>query len=94
MEENKQGTSKPTIDKEYLKKLAEKIKAEKARKESLQKKPENESTTPPPPPMASISPTLLDDDDEEEDMAAEKTAIIDLTALSGHTADARLTILD
>ncbi|HPA56576.1 MAG TPA: hypothetical protein PLT70_04010, partial [bacterium] len=79
MEENKQGTSKPTIDKEYLKKLAEKIKAEKARKESLQKKPENESTTPPPPPMASISPTLLDDDDEEEDMAAEKTAIIDLT---------------
>ena len=93
MDENKQGTGKPVIDKEYLKKLAEKIKEEKARKESLQKKPESGST-PPPPPMASISPTLLDDDDEEEDMAAEKTAIIDLTALSGHNADARLTIID
>lgn len=92
MEENKQGNAKPTIDKEYLKKLAEKIKAEKSRKEFLQKK-ENDST-PPPPPMASISPTLLDDEDEDEDMAAEKTAIIDLTALSGHTSDARLTIID
>ena len=38
MDENKQGTGKPVIDKEYLKKLAEKIKEEKARKESLQKK--------------------------------------------------------
>lgn len=92
MDENKQGTGKPVIDKEYLKKLAEKIKEEKARKESLQRKPESGST-PPPPPMASISPTLLDDD-EEEDMAAEKTAIIDLTALSGNTADARLIIID
>ncbi|MGI6394319.1 MAG: FHA domain-containing protein [bacterium] len=92
MEENKQGTNKPTIDKEYLKKLAEKIKAEKARKESLQKQSED-SATPPPPPLASIASALLDDDDEEE-MASEKTAIIDLTALSGHSADARLTILD
>ena len=93
MEENKQGTGKPTIDKEYLKKLAEKIKAEKARKEAMQKKPGNAST-PPPPPSASIPPTLLDDDDDDEDMAEEKTAIIDLSALSGHAADARLIIMD
>ena len=93
MDENKQGTGKPTIDKEYLKKLAEKIKAEKAKKESMNK-PADKGTTPPPPPIASITPKLLDDDDEEEDMAAEKTAIIDLAALSGHSADARLTILD
>lgn len=93
MDENKQGTGKPTIDKEYLKKLAEKIKAEKAKKESMGR-PADSGTTPPPPPIASITPKLLDDDDEEEDMAAEKTAIIDLAALSGHSADARLTILD
>lgn len=92
MEENKQGTGKPTIDKEYLKKLAEKIKAEKARKEAMQKKPGG-APTPPPPPTASIPPTLLDDDDDEE-MAEEKTAIIDLASLSGHSADARLTITD
>ncbi|HNW82501.1 MAG TPA: FHA domain-containing protein [bacterium] len=93
MDENKQGTGKPTIDKEYLKKLAEKIKAEKAKKESMNR-PADSGMTPPPPPIASITPKLLDDDDEEEDMAAEKTAIIDLAALSGHSADARLTILD
>jgi len=91
MDENKQnGAAKPTIDKEYLKKLAEKIKAEKARKESLSHK--NDST-PTPPPISSISSKYLSDDDEEE-MASEKTAIIDLSAFSGHASDARLTIVD
>lgn len=91
MDENKQnGTAKPTIDKEYLKKLAEKIKAEKARKESLSHKTDS---TPTPPPISSISSKYLSDDDEEE-MASEKTAIIDLSAFSGHAADARLTIVD
>lgn len=93
MEENKHGKSKPSIDKEYLKKLAEKIKAEKVRKEAMNQKKESEGT-PPPPPMSSIPPTLLDDDDEDEDMAAEKTAIIDLASLSGQSADARMTIMD
>jgi len=93
MEENKQGNAKPSIDKEYLKKLAEKIKAEKARKEAMNQKKESDGT-PPPPPMSSIPPTLLDDDDEDEDMAAEKTAIIDLASLSGQSADARMTIMD
>lgn len=93
MEENKHGKPKPSIDKEYLKKLAEKIKAEKARKEAMSRKKESEAT-PPPPPMSSIPPTLLDDDDEDEDMAAEKTAIIDLASLSGQSADARMTIMD
>ena len=92
MEENKQGKPKPSIDKEYLKKLAEKIKAEKARKEAMSQK--KDEGTPPPPPMSSIPPTLLDDDDEDEDMAAEKTAIIDLASLSGQSADARMTIMD
>lgn len=92
MEENKQGKPKPSIDKEYLKKLAEKIKAEKARKEAMNQK--KDEGTPPPPPMSSIPPTLLDDDDEDEDMAAEKTAIIDLASLSGQSADARMTIMD
>ena len=88
-ENNQQNGAKPTIDKEYLKKLAEKIKAEKARKESLNHK--NDST-PTPPSISSISSKYLDDDDEE--MASEKTAIIDLSALSGHPADAKLTIVD
>ena len=89
MDENNQNNSKPTIDKEYLKKLAEKIKAEKARKEALGKKPDS---IPTPPSISSISSKYLDDDDEE--MASEKTAIIDLSALSGHPADAKLTIVD
>jgi len=93
MEDNKHGKPRPSIDKEYLKKLAEKIKAEKARKEAMSQKKEKEGT-PPPPPMSSIPPTLLDDDDEDEDMAAEKTAIIDLASLSGQSADARMTIMD
>ncbi len=90
MDENKQNNAKPTIDKEYLKKLAEKIKAEKARKEALGKKPDS---VPTPPPISSISSKYLSDDDEEE-IASEKTAIIDLSALSGHAADAKLTIVD
>ena len=89
MDENNQNNAKPTIDKEYLKKLAEKIKAEKARKEALGKKSDS---IPTPPPISSISSKYLDDDDEE--MASEKTAIIDLSALSGHPADAKLTIVD
>ena len=89
MDENNQNNAKPTIDKEYLKKLAEKIKAEKARKEALGKKSE---PTPVTPPISSISSKYLDDDDEE--IASEKTAIIDLSALSGHAADAKLTIVD
>ena len=89
MDENKQNNGKPTIDKEYLKKLAEKIKAEKARKEALGKKSDS---VPTPPSISSISSKYLDDDDEE--MASEKTAIIDLSALSGHPADAKLTIVD
>lgn len=90
MDENNQNSTKPTIDKEYLKKLAEKIKAEKARKEALGKKADTEPT---PPPISSISSKYLSDDDEEE-IASEKTAIIDLSALSGHAADAKLTIVD
>ncbi len=90
MGENNQNGAKPTIDKEYLKKLAEKIKAEKARKESLNHK--NDST-PTPPPISSISSKYLSDDDEDE-IASEKTAIIDLSAFSGHAADAKLTIVD
>ena len=90
MDENNQNNAKPTIDKEYLKKLAEKIKAEKARKEALSKKSDSEPT---PPPISSISSKYLSDDDEEE-IASEKTAIIDLSALSGHAADAKLTIVD
>ena len=91
MDENKQnGAAKPTIDKEYLKKLAEKIKAEKARKEALNHKTDS---TPTPPPISSISSKYLSDDDEEE-IASEKTAIIDLSAFSGHASDARLTIVD
>lgn len=91
MDENKQNNAaKPTIDKEYLKKLAEKIKAEKARKEALGHKSES---TPTPPPISSISSKYLSDDDEEE-IASEKTAIIDLSSFSGHASDARLTIVD
>ncbi len=90
MDENNQNSTKPTIDKEYLKKLAEKIKAEKARKEALGKKADMEPT---PPSIASISSKYLSDDDDEE-IASEKTAIIDLSALSGHAADAKLTIVD
>jgi pSer/pThr/pTyr-binding forkhead associated (FHA) protein len=90
MDENNQNNAKPTIDKEYLKKLAEKIKAEKARKEALSKKSDSEPT---PPPISSISSKYLSDEDEEE-IASEKTAIIDLSALSGHAADAKLTIVD
>ena len=90
MDENNQNSTKPTIDKEYLKKLAEKIKAEKARKEALGKKAETEPT---PPSIASISSKYLSDDDDEE-IASEKTAIIDLSALSGHASDAKLTIVD
>ena len=90
MDENNQNNAKPTIDKEYLKKLAEKIKAEKARKEALGKKADTEPT---PPSISSISSKYLSDDDEEE-IASEKTAIIDLSALSGHAADAKLTIVD
>ena len=74
MDENNQNNAKPTIDKEYLKKLAEKIKAEKARKEALGKKSDS---IPTPPPISSISSKYLDDEDDEE-MASEKTAIIDL----------------
>ncbi|MBP5407193.1 FHA domain-containing protein [bacterium] len=90
MDENKQTNAKPAIDKEYLKKLAEKIKAEKARKESLSHKSDS---TPTPPPISSISSKYLPDDDDEE-IASEKTAIIDLSAFSGHSSDARLTIVD
>lgn len=89
MEENKQNNAKPTIDKEYLKKLAEKIKAEKARKESMNRQSDQAQAAPS---ISSISSKYLEDDDEE--MASEKTAIIDLSAFSGHSSDARLTIVD
>ena len=91
MEENKQNNAKPTIDKEYLKKLAEKIKAEKARKEALAGKKADQASVEPS--ISSISSKYLSEDDEEE-MASEKTAIIDLSAFSGHSSDARLTIVD
>ena len=90
MEENKQNNAKPTIDKEYLKKLAEKIKAEKARKESLNRQADPVQAQPS---ISSISSKYLSEDDDEE-MASEKTAIIDLSAFSGHSSDARLTIVD
>ncbi len=96
---------KPAIDKEYLKKLAEKIKAEKAKKEAAaaatsEKAPAPSAPQapsmpkPPTPPRPMSAPHLADDDDENEGMAAEKTAIIDLASLSGHSSDARLTIID
>ena len=88
MDENNQNSSKPTIDKEYLRKLAEKIKAEKAKKESLLKKANSVNN---PPQLSSVSSKYLE---EDEEMASEKTAIIDLTAFSGHASDARLTIVD
>ncbi len=81
---------KPNIDKEYLKKLAEKIKQQK---EERAKKTGNSVA---PPEFASkppVPPVLLDDDEEDE-MAAEKTAIIDLASLSGNSADAKLTLVD
>ena len=95
MDSKKSGSGKPAIDKEYLKKLAEKIKAEKAKKEAGKTMRTGQATSAPPkPPAPSIPPTLLDDDDEDEEMAAEKTAIIDLASLSGHSSDTKLTILD
>ncbi|HNT26700.1 MAG TPA: FHA domain-containing protein [bacterium] len=105
MDEKKVEGGKPAIDKEYLKKLAEKIKAEKAKREGGQSV-ETESLPPLPPQMTAPKPPLPplppssrpeladDDDDEKEGMAAEKTAIIDLAALSGQNADARIVITD
>lgn len=105
MDEKKVEGGKPAIDKEYLKKLAEKIKAEKAKRESGQSA-ETESLPPLPPQMTAPKPPLPplppssrpeladDDEDEKEGMAAEKTAIIDLAALSGQNADARIVITD
>ena len=87
MDQNNAGAGKPKIDKEYLKKLADKIKAEKQKKANLS------GQAPAGKPAQPVVPDLLTDDDEEE-MAAEKTAIIDLASLSGHAADARLVILD
>lgn len=105
MDEKKVEGGKPAIDKEYLKKLAEKIKAEKAKREGGQAV-ETESLPPLPPQMTAPKPPLPplppsskpdladDDEDEKEGMAAEKTAIIDLAALSGQNADARIVITD
>jgi len=90
MEQNNSGAGKPKIDKEYLKKLADKIKAEKQKKANLSGQA---PTGKPAQPAKPVVPDLLTDEDEE-DMAAEKTAIIDLASLSGHAADARLVILD
>lgn len=90
MEQNNSGAGKPKIDKEYLKKLADKIKAEKQKKANLSGQA---PTGKPERPAKPVVPELLTDEDEEE-MAAEKTAIIDLASLSGHAADARLVILD
>ena len=80
---------KPNIDKEYLKKLAEKIKQQK---EERAKKTGN--TTPPEFTSKPPVPPVLMDDDEEDEMAAEKTAIIDLASLSGNSSDAKLTLVD
>ena len=77
------------VNKEYLRKLAEKIKAEKARKEAMQQKQQKPVT---PQPITSVHPTLLNNDEEE--MASEKTAIIDLSLLSGAACDAKITIID
>lgn len=100
------NTGKPKIDKEYLKKLAEKIKAERQKKqqetsetEEPQQKPEEKKSpgTPPetPPEPPSQPPTdAFGEVEEEEEMAAEKTAIIDLASLSGQSAKAKLTLLD
>ncbi len=102
MTDNNQ-TSKQPIDKERLKMLAEKIKAEKMKKDgsedSLEGKPAESSRPPlppkpPVPPKPSIPQLSDDDDDETEGMAAEKTAIIDLASLSGSKADAKLIIVD
>ena len=104
MDEKKVEGGKPAIDKEYLKKLAEKIKAEKAKKDGGQL--DSAPTPPPPPPPRPTSmpkppapsagvPVLGDDEEDEgEGMAAEKTAIIDLASLSGQNADARIIIMD
>ncbi|HOW52662.1 MAG TPA: FHA domain-containing protein [bacterium] len=105
MDEKKVEGGKPGIDKEYLKKLAEKIKAEKAKKEGGQQAESSLTPPPPPPPPRPTSmpkppappagvPLLGDDEDEGEGMAAEKTAIIDLASLSGQNADARIIIMD
>lgn len=106
MDEKKVEGGKPAIDKEYLKKLAEKIKAEKAKKEGLAAEPSPMTPPPPPPPRPTAAqkppaapaggiPMLGDEDEDEgEGMAAEKTAIIDLASLSGQNADARIIIID
>ena len=86
MDDNNQQQN---VNKEYLRKLAEKIKAEKARKEAMQQKQQKPAT---PQPITSIHPTLLNNDEEE--MASEKTAIIDLSLLSGAACDAKITIID
>ncbi len=91
--ENKQGDNKPTIDKEYLKKLAEKIKADKARR-GISPTPSVPTGKPPVPPKPPVAPVILDDDDAVEEMASEKTAIIDLSSLTGSGASARLVIID
>ncbi|MFO7736711.1 MAG: FHA domain-containing protein, partial [bacterium] len=99
-------SGKPKIDKEYLKKLAEKIKAEREKKqqdtsgteESQQKqeevKPSATSPDTPPEPPSQPPPDAFGEVEEEEEMAAEKTAIIDLASLSGQSAKAKLTLLD
>lgn len=85
--------NKPTIDKEYLKKLAEKIKADKARR-GISPTPSIPTSRPSAKPTPPVAPTLLDDSDEVEEMASEKTAIIDLSSLTGNGSTARLTITD
>jgi len=108
MDEKKVEGGKPTIDKEYLKRLAEKIRAEKARREGTSPSaPETPQTLPPPPPPppprpaatppkppAPSTPISAIGEEETEGMEAEKTAIIDLALLSGQNADARIVVID
>ncbi len=98
MDEKKVEGGKPAIDKEYLKRLAEKIKAEKAKREGAVSPQEAQTPPPPPPAMRPPAPpsasAAVSEDDENEGMEAEKTAIIDLASLSGQNADARLVVVD
>ncbi len=101
MDEKKVEGGKPAIDKEYLKRLAEKIKAEKAKREGAVP-PAAQSPVPPPvppsapakPPVPPVSSSAVSDEEENEGMEAEKTAIIDLASLSGQSADARIVVID
>lgn len=100
MDEKKVEGGKPAIDKEYLKKLAEKIKAEKAKREGVTPPASQTPPPPPPPPVATKPPappavsSAVSEEEENEGMEAEKTAIIDLASLSGQNADARVVVID